>query len=209
MKPKSSQTIAITGRETELQRYGTVINRPLSLDHKVRLSSVGSLNQILADTMTLRIPLKWGTDSAEVGQRRSEATPVTVMISEVPHLRQDLSLVSASSIISFPSSRFCPGTCSIRSGAGFRCEVARFRSMWGHDSAEVGNPNQVAPRQMVRSFPAVMVPRGPHPLAAPGSRSVTTAFPFPPPCVVHDPSSQSGSGAGPPHLLRMRSTPSW
>ena len=37
----------------------------------------------------LRIPLKWGTDSGEVGQRRSEATLVTAMISEVPHMRQD------------------------------------------------------------------------------------------------------------------------
>ena len=36
----------------------------------------------------LRIPLKWGTDSGEVGQRRSGATLVTAMISEVPHLSQ-------------------------------------------------------------------------------------------------------------------------
>jgi hypothetical protein len=39
--------------------------------------------------MGLRIPLKWGTEYGEVGQRRSEATLVTVMISEVPHLGQD------------------------------------------------------------------------------------------------------------------------
>jgi len=31
-----------------------VVNRPLSLDHKVRLASVDGLNQLLADTMTLR-----------------------------------------------------------------------------------------------------------------------------------------------------------
>jgi len=37
---------------------------------------------------SLRIPLKWGTDSGEVGQCRSEATLVTAMISEVPHLSQ-------------------------------------------------------------------------------------------------------------------------
>ena len=37
----------------------------------------------------LRIPLKWGTDSGEVGQRRSEATPVTAMISELPHMSQE------------------------------------------------------------------------------------------------------------------------
>jgi starvation-inducible DNA-binding protein len=39
---------------TEIQMYGTVINRPISLDHKVRLASASALNQILADTMTLR-----------------------------------------------------------------------------------------------------------------------------------------------------------
>ena len=37
----------------------------------------------------LRIPLKWGTNSGEVGQRRSEATLVTAMISEVPHISQE------------------------------------------------------------------------------------------------------------------------
>jgi starvation-inducible DNA-binding protein len=44
----------LAGRETEIQLNGTVVNRPLSLDHKVRLDSVDGLNQILADTMTLR-----------------------------------------------------------------------------------------------------------------------------------------------------------
>jgi hypothetical protein len=38
----------------------------------------------------VRIPLKWGTNSGEVGQRRSEATLVRLMISEVPHMRQDI-----------------------------------------------------------------------------------------------------------------------
>ena len=42
------------GRESEIQRYGTLINRAISLDHKVRMASVESLNQLLADTMTLR-----------------------------------------------------------------------------------------------------------------------------------------------------------
>jgi len=37
----------------------------------------------------VRIPVKWGTDSGDVGQRRSEATLVTDIISEVPHLRQE------------------------------------------------------------------------------------------------------------------------
>lgn len=54
MKNTSSQQMHLKDRETEVQLYGTVVARPLSLDHKVRLESVGGLNQILADTMTLR-----------------------------------------------------------------------------------------------------------------------------------------------------------
>lgn len=54
MKHNSSEPIHFAGRETEIQQYGTVVNRPLSLDHKARLASVDGLNQILADTMTLR-----------------------------------------------------------------------------------------------------------------------------------------------------------
>ena len=55
----------------------------------------------------MRIPLKWGTDSGEVGQRRSGATLVTAMISEVPHLSQESVVASEDqqhrfvSIISF------------------------------------------------------------------------------------------------------------
>lgn len=37
-----------------LQAYGTLVNRAISLGHNVRASSVTGLNQILADTMTLR-----------------------------------------------------------------------------------------------------------------------------------------------------------
>lgn len=54
MKQNPSRTALLTGQATEIQRYGTVVNRPISLDHRVRLASVDSLNQILADTMTLR-----------------------------------------------------------------------------------------------------------------------------------------------------------
>ena len=54
MKRTPSKTTQLSGRETEIQRFGTVANRPISLDHKVRLAGVESLNQILADTMTLR-----------------------------------------------------------------------------------------------------------------------------------------------------------
>src|ERR1017187_4811539 len=54
MKHSHSTETRLTGQETEIQKYGTVANQPLSLDHKVRLASVDSLNPILADTMTLR-----------------------------------------------------------------------------------------------------------------------------------------------------------
>jgi starvation-inducible DNA-binding protein len=54
MKQTSSQHTHPNGRETEIQKYGTVVDRPLSLDHRARLASVENLNQILADTMTLR-----------------------------------------------------------------------------------------------------------------------------------------------------------
>jgi starvation-inducible DNA-binding protein len=54
MKHNPSTKTHIAGQQTEIQQYGTVANRPLSLDHKVRLASVDRLNQILADTMTLR-----------------------------------------------------------------------------------------------------------------------------------------------------------
>lgn len=37
-----------------VQEYGTVVNRPISLQQKVRLSSVEKLNPLLADSMTLR-----------------------------------------------------------------------------------------------------------------------------------------------------------
>jgi starvation-inducible DNA-binding protein len=40
--------------ESVVQEYGTVVNRPISLDHKVRLTNVEKLNPLLADTMTLR-----------------------------------------------------------------------------------------------------------------------------------------------------------
>jgi len=46
-----------TGRRREssvIQNYGTVVNRPISLEQKVRLRSVDQLNPLLADTITLR-----------------------------------------------------------------------------------------------------------------------------------------------------------
>ncbi len=53
MKNNSKKPHA-AGQESEIQRYGTLINRAISLDHKVRMAGVTSLNQLLADTMTLR-----------------------------------------------------------------------------------------------------------------------------------------------------------
>jgi starvation-inducible DNA-binding protein len=41
-------------RGKEIQAYGTVVKIPIGLDEKVRLESVNALNQVLADTMTLR-----------------------------------------------------------------------------------------------------------------------------------------------------------
>jgi starvation-inducible DNA-binding protein len=54
MKHYSSQAMRLDDRETEVQLYGTIASRPLSLDHTIRSASVDGLNQILADTMTLR-----------------------------------------------------------------------------------------------------------------------------------------------------------
>jgi hypothetical protein len=59
-------------------------------------------------------------DSAEVGHRRSGATLVTAMISEVPHMSQEFCCWRGSNIISFPSSRFWSTGHSVRSGARFR-----------------------------------------------------------------------------------------
>jgi starvation-inducible DNA-binding protein len=41
-------------RSSAVQEFGTVIHLPIALDEKVRKNSVDRLNQILADTMTLR-----------------------------------------------------------------------------------------------------------------------------------------------------------
>jgi starvation-inducible DNA-binding protein len=40
--------------DSVVQEYGTVVNRPISLEQKVRLTMVEKLNPLLADTMTLR-----------------------------------------------------------------------------------------------------------------------------------------------------------
>jgi starvation-inducible DNA-binding protein len=43
-----------TEQPTEIQAYGTVVPRPIGLKDSVRLQSVNTLNQVLADTITLR-----------------------------------------------------------------------------------------------------------------------------------------------------------
>jgi starvation-inducible DNA-binding protein len=50
----SSNAAPHNGARREFQRFGTVVNRAISLDEKVRLTNCEKLNQILADTMTLR-----------------------------------------------------------------------------------------------------------------------------------------------------------
>lgn len=54
MKSKSPERSAHNGHPAEFQRYGTVVNRPIALDDKVRSANCEALNQILADTITLR-----------------------------------------------------------------------------------------------------------------------------------------------------------
>ena len=110
----------------------------------------------------MRIPLKWGTDSGEVGQRRSEATLVTAMISEVPHMSQELCGWRGKqhhfvSIISF-----LRGANSVRSGARFRWEAGPDYGTWGQGSAEVGQPGRLPPLAFIRSFRASMVVAEPH-----------------------------------------------
>ena len=50
MKPKTPEK----AHAAETQAYGTVVNRPIALDHRVRSTNSDHLNQILADTITLR-----------------------------------------------------------------------------------------------------------------------------------------------------------
>lgn len=58
-----------------------MVNRPLLLDHKVRLASFDSLNQILADTMTLRDMYKkhhWQVSGPPFTNSISSSTSTTV-----------------------------------------------------------------------------------------------------------------------------------
>lgn len=54
-RPAMSRAVALTGqRGKETQAFGTVARLPIALDGSVCADSVKDLNQILADTMTLR-----------------------------------------------------------------------------------------------------------------------------------------------------------
>jgi starvation-inducible DNA-binding protein len=51
----ASRATPLTGQQAhEIQAYGSLISMPIMLEEKVRQESVDNLNQILADTMTLR-----------------------------------------------------------------------------------------------------------------------------------------------------------
>jgi starvation-inducible DNA-binding protein len=50
----AASELQLTASTTEIQSFGSVATRPISLDNKVRLTGSISLNEILADTMTLR-----------------------------------------------------------------------------------------------------------------------------------------------------------
>lgn len=54
MKQQTSLPHNASPRSTELQQFGTVADRPIALDHRVRLAGASSLNLLLADTMSLR-----------------------------------------------------------------------------------------------------------------------------------------------------------
>jgi starvation-inducible DNA-binding protein len=51
---KERATPLVAQRGKEVQAYGTVVKMPIGLSDAIRLESVHALNQVLADTMTLR-----------------------------------------------------------------------------------------------------------------------------------------------------------
>jgi starvation-inducible DNA-binding protein len=54
MKQKNHAPVSQNGHGAEFQPYGTVVDRAISLDNKVRATAADKLNQILADTICLR-----------------------------------------------------------------------------------------------------------------------------------------------------------
>jgi starvation-inducible DNA-binding protein len=53
-RPGSSRLVVMGQRDTEIQAFGTIARLPIALDLSVCAESVYALNQILADTMTVR-----------------------------------------------------------------------------------------------------------------------------------------------------------
>jgi starvation-inducible DNA-binding protein len=58
-KPKSRSVVdkarpLVDQHAREIQPYGTVVKLPIALSEKVCVKSIENLNQVLADTMTLR-----------------------------------------------------------------------------------------------------------------------------------------------------------
>jgi len=54
MKGQNGKGTMAGGRATEIQAFGSIVAMPIALAEKVRRESVENLNQVLADTMTLR-----------------------------------------------------------------------------------------------------------------------------------------------------------
>ena len=92
----------------------------------------------------MRIPLKWGTDSGEVGQRRSEATLVKAMISEVPHLSQEICCWQGQATsIRFHHLVSGPLVIPVEAGQDSAGKRGRIPGHVGRDSAEVGQPSRL------------------------------------------------------------------
>jgi hypothetical protein len=51
--------ISLPPVQIDVQEYGTVVQRPLSLDQKVRLASVDGLRNLLMEMCTFRQPASW------------------------------------------------------------------------------------------------------------------------------------------------------
>jgi starvation-inducible DNA-binding protein len=53
-RPSFNQHTHLNHHSVEVQPYGTTLRYPIALDEKIRAESISILNQLLADTMTLR-----------------------------------------------------------------------------------------------------------------------------------------------------------
>jgi hypothetical protein len=53
----------------------------------IAMPQVASAEMIAMSAMEVRIPVKWASDSGDVGRSRSEATLVVFYVSKVDHMR--------------------------------------------------------------------------------------------------------------------------